>query len=72
MWCAVGSARTTTKLFCIRPYKINVVPETKPVDCEKRLRFCNRFINHVHDGLLDPKLTFTDEANFNLFGYINS
>jgi hypothetical protein len=27
----------------------------------------------VHDGLLDPKLTFfTDEANFNLSGYVNS
>jgi hypothetical protein len=27
----------------------------------------------VHDGLLEPKLTFlTDEANFNLSGYINS
>jgi hypothetical protein len=27
----------------------------------------------VHDGLLDPKLRFfTDEANFNLSGYVNS
>jgi hypothetical protein len=27
----------------------------------------------VYDGLLDPKLTFfTDEANFNLSGYVNS
>jgi hypothetical protein len=27
----------------------------------------------VHDGLLDPKFTFfTDEANFNLSGYVNS
>jgi hypothetical protein len=27
----------------------------------------------VHDGLLDPKLTsVTDEANFNLSGYVNS
>jgi hypothetical protein len=49
------------------------VPEIKHVDYEKRARFCNWFINHVHDGLLDPKLTFfTDEANFNLSGYVNS
>jgi hypothetical protein len=27
----------------------------------------------LHDGLLDPKLTFfTDEANFKLSGYVNS
>jgi hypothetical protein len=27
----------------------------------------------MHDGLLDSKLTFfTDEANFNLSGYVNS
>jgi hypothetical protein len=30
-------------------------------------------MNHVHDGLLDPKLTFfIDVANFNLLGYVNS
>jgi hypothetical protein len=43
------------------------------VDYEKRVRFCNWFISHVHDGLIDPTLTFyTDEANFNLSGYVNS
>jgi hypothetical protein len=57
----------------IRLYKITVVPEIKPVDYETRARFCNWFINHVHDGLIDPKLTnFTDDANFNLSGYVNS
>jgi hypothetical protein len=41
------------------------VPEIKPVDYKRRVRFCNWFINCVHDGLLDPKLTFfIDEANF--------
>jgi hypothetical protein len=49
------------------------VPKIELLDYEKRVRFCNWFINHVHDGLLDPKLTFfTDEANFNLSGYVNS
>jgi hypothetical protein len=57
----------------IRPYKVTVVPEIKPVDYEKRMRFCDWFISHVHVGLLDTKLTFfTDEANFNLSEYINS
>jgi hypothetical protein len=57
----------------IRPYKITAVPEIKPMDYEKRVSFCTWFINHVHDRLLDPKLTFfTDETNFNLSGYVNS
>jgi hypothetical protein len=57
----------------IRPYKIIVVPEIISVDYEKRVRFCNWFINHVLDELIDPKLTFfTDEDNFNLSGYVNS
>jgi hypothetical protein len=60
---------TATKLLHISPYKITVAPEIKPVDYEKRVTF----INHVHDGFIDPKLTlFTDEANFNLSGYVNS
>jgi hypothetical protein len=55
----------------IRLYKITVTPEIKPVDYEKGVRFCNWFINHVHDGLIDPKLTcFTVEANFNLSRYV--
>jgi hypothetical protein len=55
---SVGSVWTTTKLLHIRPYKITLVPEILPVDYEKRVRFCNWFINHVHEELLDPKLTF--------------
>jgi hypothetical protein len=66
---SVGCAWKATKLLHIRPYKITVVPEIKPVDYQKRDRFCNWFINHVHDGLIGPKLTFfTDEVNFNLSG----
>jgi hypothetical protein len=66
---SVGSAWAATKLLHIRPHIITVVPEIKPVDYEKRLRFCNWVINHLHDGLIEPKLTFfTDEANFNLSG----
>jgi hypothetical protein len=69
---SVGSAWTTTNLLHIRQYEI-IVSKIKPVDYEKKVRFCNWFINHVHDGLLDPKLIFhTDEANFNLLGYVNS
>jgi hypothetical protein len=52
---------------------VRVVREIKPVDYENRVRFCNQFMNHVHDRLLDPKVIFfTDEVNFNLLGYVNS
>jgi hypothetical protein len=64
---SVCSAWTATELLHIHLYKITVL-EIKPVDYEKRVRFCNWFISHVHD-LPDPKLTFfTKEATFNLSG----
>jgi hypothetical protein len=69
----VGSACTGTKLLRILPYEFTVVPEINLGDYEKRSRFRNWFTSHVHDGLLDPKLTFfTDEVNFNFSGYVNS
>jgi hypothetical protein len=46
---SVGSVWTATKLLHIHPYKITIVPEIKPVDYEKRVRFCNWFINHMND-----------------------
>jgi hypothetical protein len=54
----VCSAWITTKLLHIHPYKITVVLEIKPVDYEKRERFCNWHITHMHDGFINPKLTF--------------
>jgi hypothetical protein len=37
------------------------------------MHFCNWFLQAVHDGVLDPKLTFfTHEAWFHLNGYINA
>jgi hypothetical protein len=42
-------------------------------DYKRRMHFCNWFLQAVHDGVLDPKLTsFTDEAWFHLSGYINA
>jgi hypothetical protein len=66
---SVSSVWTATKLLHICPYKITVVPKIKPMDYGEWVRFCNWFINHVSDGLSDPKLTvFTDVANFNILG----
>jgi hypothetical protein len=56
---SVGSAWTVSKLLHVLPYKITIVPEIKPRDYEKRVVFCNSFINILHDGLIDPKLTFS-------------
>jgi hypothetical protein len=37
------------------------------------MHFCNLFLQAVHDGVLDPKLTFfTDKPWFHLSGYINA
>jgi hypothetical protein len=69
----VGSAWTATELPNIRPYKITVVPEMKPAEYGKRVRFGNWFIDRVQDVHPDPKLTFcTDKANSNLSEYLNS
>jgi hypothetical protein len=39
----------------------------------RRTLFCDWFLQAVHDGVLDPKLTFfTDQAWFHLSGYINA
>jgi hypothetical protein len=60
---SIDSAWTATKLLHIHPYIITVVPEINPVGYEKRMTFRNWFISHVHDGLIDPKLTvFTDDV----------
>jgi hypothetical protein len=68
-----GNVWKATKILHFHLYKITVVPAIKPVDYENRVRFCNWFIGRVHDGLTDLKLTFfTDEANFNHMGYVNS
>jgi hypothetical protein len=50
---SIGCVWTATKLLHIHPYKITVVPEIEPMDYEKRVRLCNWFINHVHDGFLN-------------------
>jgi hypothetical protein len=43
------------------------------MDYGKRVRFHYWFINHVPNRFLEPKLTFfTDEANFNLLGYVKT
>ena len=50
------------------PYKIQIVQELKPTDYETRLTFCAAFLTQSD---LTEKLIMTDEAHFNLSGFIN-
>jgi hypothetical protein len=62
-----------TKTLCLWPHKIRQDQATEDGDY-KRTHFCNWLLWAVHDILLDPKLTFsfTDEASFDVSGYINA
>jgi hypothetical protein len=66
------TAWRATKNLHLQPYKITQVQVIEEGDYGRRMHFCNWFLQAVvHDGFLDPKLTFfTDEAWFHLSGYI--
>jgi hypothetical protein len=59
-----------TETLCPLPYKTRQA--TEDGEC-KITRFCNWFLWSVHDGLLDPKITFfADEAWFHLSACISA
>jgi hypothetical protein len=67
------TAWRATKNLHLRPYEIAQVQVIEEGDYGRRTNFCNWFLQTVHDGVLDPKLTFfTVEAWFHLSGYINA
>ena len=53
----------------LRPYRISVVQELQQSDLVKRLQYCRWFRNEV--GVLE-NVFFSDEAWFQLRGYVNS
>jgi hypothetical protein len=64
------AAWRATKNLHLRPYEITQVQVTEECDYGRRTHICNWFLQAVHDGVLDPKLTFfTDEAWFHQSGY---
>ncbi|XP_076330740.1 uncharacterized protein LOC143236352 [Tachypleus tridentatus] len=71
----LGSAhKAVKKKLKLFPYKIMAVQKLKATDNEKRKRYCrwfNRFIEENTANVLDVTF-FTDEAWFQLSGYINS
>ncbi|KAJ4430323.1 hypothetical protein ANN_22536 [Periplaneta americana] len=61
------SAFVATKLLKLKPFRITVVHALQPEDPVSRVNYCNWFVQSVHNGDVDPLLTFfTDEAWFHL------
>jgi hypothetical protein len=71
---SLGSARTALrKILKIYPYRKQVFHELIPGDYAKRVNYCRWFKNIIRDAIcvLD-QVFFTDEAWFQLSGYVNS
>jgi hypothetical protein len=70
---AKSSARRTTQLLKLRPYKTTVIHGLQPRDCASTVHFCSRFLQSVVEGGIGPQFAFfSDEAWFHLQGYINT
>jgi hypothetical protein len=67
-----SSARMTTQLLKLIPYKTTVNLTLQPHNSASRVCFCSWFLQSVVEGEIDPQLTFfSNEAWFHLQGYIN-
>jgi hypothetical protein len=65
--------RKATKLLHLRPCNLSAVDDLKEHDPVARIQFCNRFLQSVYDGEIDPWLVFfSSEAWFCLCGEVNS
>ncbi|KAJ3620702.1 hypothetical protein MTP99_004629 [Tenebrio molitor] len=54
------------------PYKITTLQELRPGDSERRLEYCNWFLNNLNDDRLLDISFFSDEAWVHLSGYCNN
>lgn len=54
-------------------YRISMLQEVQPPDYQKRVEFCDWFIDQFGNSVekILPSVFFSDEAEFNLSGYIN-
>lgn len=57
----------------VHPYKIQMAPELKPGDCEKRLAYSRAFLRLFRGRWATGKnrLIMSDEAHFHLGGFVN-
>jgi hypothetical protein len=62
-----------TQLLKLGPYKTTIIHALQQRDPASRVHFCIWYLQSVVEGEIDPQLTFfSDEARFNLLGYINT
>ncbi len=69
------STKRATEMLNLKPYKANVVQELLPADCPKCAAFCQWLRDELNGKGKMSKLDnvfFSDEAWFNLDGYVNS
>jgi hypothetical protein len=72
VWSGKNTAHIGTKLK-LQPHKTTVLYNHLPSDYEVRIQCCRWFQEAEFGGFLDLELTFySDEACFNLSGYVNS
>lgn len=64
--------RILRKDLALKPYKVQLAQQLKPIDHPKRLRFANWAEDRLaEDGEFYRKIIFSDEAHFHLGGYVN-
>jgi len=64
--------RILTKDLHLRAYKIQLTQELQPADHAQRRTFANWILEHQQiDGDFSKKIIFSDEAHFQLNGYVN-
>ena len=65
--------RILTKDLHLHAYKIQLMQELKPTDHMQRREYVNWVLeNQKVDGNFSKKIIFSDEAHFQLDGYVNS
>ena len=58
--------------LAMKPYKVQLMQQLKPIDYPKRLKFANWAVGRLaEDGEFYRKIIFSDEAHFHLGGYVN-
>ena len=65
--------RILTKDLHLHAYKIQLTQELKPTDYVHRREFANWMLeNQKVEGNFSKKIIFSDEAHFQLDGYVNT
>ena len=67
-----GSTHNALRVLHFHAYRVKMVQEIKPLDIEKRFRYCQWFKKFIRSSIniLDTTF-FSDEARFHLSGYVN-